>query len=697
MIEPDLLLNRESSWLEFDRRVLSLALDPLIPALERVKFLAIASGNLDEFFQVRVASIKDRQLSRPAVRSPDGRSPAEQHGRIVAETTRLIAELDTTWCTHIVPALAEAGIHIVGYSDLDVEAAKHLDVWFERSVFPVLTPLSVDPGHPFPYISSLSLNLGVLVADQESGERRFARIKVPTTLPRIVSTGDGRFILLEDAIGSHLDLLFPGMEIVGWWCFRVTRHADPDMTDEVEADDLLEAVEQELALRRFGRAVRLEVEVGLPAEVLDLLLNELELAVDDVFEQSAPLQFVGMSALAALGPAELRDTPWPTVVPNRVARASETGRSMIDVVSDGDLLVHHPYESFGRTVEALLYDASVDPQVLSIKMALYRTSGDGRMIRSLARAAERGAQVVALVELKARFDEEANISWARTLEQAGVHVVYGFGGLKMHAKVLLIVRDEPEGLRRYAHLGTGNYNASTAQVYEDIGLLSTEPDLTRDISQLFNQLTGFSKVQRYEQLLVAPDRLRPRLVELIANEAELGDAGRIVIKANAVADPGIIESLYEASKAGTQIDLIVRGICTLRPGLTGVSDNIRVRSVIGRHLEHSRIYHFAHGTVGGSPLWMIGSADLLPRNLDRRVEALAPVSRPDHQARLAELIDSYLHPDAAAWTLTADGSWLRPTGSVDVQSQAHQAVDQRAKAPTMSPWPNPASSVRTDR
>ena len=672
------LLNREYSWLDFNGRVLQLAADPNQRLLERVKFLAIFSSNLDEFFQVRVAALSDQAEAQVASRSPDGRFPQEQLDEISRRVTLLVADQERLWLDDVHPALQQFDAGLVSWHDLSHESRADLSVWFEHQVFPVLTPLAVDPAHPFPYISSLSLNIAVLVNDPITGEERFARVKVPATLPRLVPVpGDTRMVLFEEVIAAHLPVLFPGMNVAGHWSFRVTRNADSDQSDDGEAEDLLAAVELELRRRRFGRAVRLEVGRSMPNRVVDLLCDELDLSLIDVSRHDGPLDLSALFRLAARGSADLRDEPWRSVVPARLAEAAENGRDMFSVIAEGDVMVHHPYDSFASTVGEFVRQAADDPLTLSIKMTLYRTNGDSEIVRSLAHAAERGVQVVALVELKARFDEAANISWARMLEQAGAHVVYGLVGLKTHAKCVLVVRQEADGIRRYVHIGTGNYNASTARLYEDFGVFSATPALADDLGQLFNHLTGYSRVPDYRQIVVAPEHLRSRLVELIAREAQFGTAGRILIKSNSVTDPQLIEALYAASEVGTQIDIIVRGISCLQPGVPGLSETIRVRSILGRNLEHSRVYMFRHGARGDEPLWMIGSADLMGRNLDRRVEVLVPVTAEAHQRRIAAVLEAQLADDTGSWTLNADGQWHRMCGG---QINAQQICRDLARA-----------------
>jgi polyphosphate kinase len=665
--EPERFLNRELSWLDFNARVLALAEDPSVPLLERVKFLAIFSQNLDEFFQVRVAGLKDQVAGGITKRTPDGRTPAQQLVEVRDRVSELIARQEQVFLDQVVPELAAEGFIFSQWHELDDDDRKYLDEVFEERIFPVLTPLAVDPGHPFPYISDLSLNLAVVMEDPGTQERRFARVKVPLLLPRFVVMPDGeRFVPLEQVISQHLDTLFPGLDIVGHDAFRVTRNADLTLEEE-EADDLLEAVEVELRRRRFGRAVRLEISADMSTEVRDLLQRELDIEDDDVYALDGPLDLGGLWAVHGLDRPELKDPQWLPVTQHRLASDDDTPVNFFSVLRKGDVLVHHPYSSFSTSVEEFVRQASADPKVLAIKLTLYRTSGDSSIIRSLIRAAERGKQVAALVELKARFDEKNNIEWARELEKAGVHVVYGLPGLKIHTKTTLVVRDESEGMRRYCHVGTGNYNPKTARLYEDFGLLTCDPDIGSDLTQLFNFLTGYGRDMQFAKLLISPRDLRPRIRALIDHEAGLGTEGRIILKMNSLVDADLIDALYAASSSGTSIDLVVRGICCLRPGVEGLSENIRVRSIVGRYLEHSRIYHFAHGGPEGAPAYYIGSADLMPRNLDRRVEALAPIVDPDLQERLAEVLDVNLADDTLAWTLDADGRWhhVERVGTVD--------------------------------
>ena len=664
-------LNRELSWLDFNGRVIALAQDDGLALLERVKFCAIASSNLDEFFQVRVAALKDQVAADIHAPSPDGRTPAQQLLEIGDRVETMIDEQEQLLLRTLMPALAAAGLGLLRWDDLDRTEAKQLVDVFEHRIFPVLTPLAVDPAHPFPYISSLSLNLAVIVRDPATGDRRFARVKVPPSLPRFQPVPGGRGVIaLEDIIAAQLGALFPGMDIVDRWAFRVTRNADLSIDeDNEEAEDLLAAVEVELRRRRFGKAVRLEVAAGMAHEIVDLLVEELDLDADDVSYHEAPLDLRDLMQLTGADRPDLRDEPWPSVTPAALGEADAGERSIFSVLRERDVLVHHPYESFTASVEEFVRQAADDPKVLSIKTTLYRTSGDSPIARSLIRAAERGVQVAALVELKARFDELRNITWARALERAGVHVVYGLVGLKTHAKCMLVVRQEDDALRRYLHVGTGNYNPSTARTYEDVGLLTSDPDLAADLQVLFNHLTGYSRNVTYRKLVDAPERLRGKVLELIENEAAHGDAGRIAMKMNAVVDPEMIDALYFASLAGVRVDLQARGICCLRPGVPGMSENIRVRSVLGRYLEHSRILHFANGDGPGAPCWYISSADLMPRNLDRRVEIMTPIEDPAQRDVLAGILESAWAPDVPSWSLGPDGSWTAMPGRQSASSQ----------------------------
>jgi polyphosphate kinase len=673
---PRRYLDRELSWLDFNGRVLALAEDRNLPLLERVKFLAIFSRNLDEFFMIRVAGLADRAAAGLGAAATGGLDPHEELGSIRKRTEELVLRQTDAFRDDVQPLLTEQGIRLLDWAALEKQHRKDLGRYFEDQIFPVLTPLSVDPGHPFPYISNLSLNLAIMVRDPERDERRFARVKVPPLLPRFVRTSDGScFVPLEQVIAAHLDRLFPGMEIELHCPFRVTRNADLTVADE-ESDDLLATIEMELRRRRFGHAVRLEIHPGMPGEIRDLLVRELDLTPENLYEIDGLLDLDSLWQLYGVDRPDLKDAPWPAVVPPRLAGVEEGTVDIFAVLAEQDVLVHHPYDSFADSVQAFIRQAAVDPHVLAIKQTLYRTSGDSPIVKALIRAAERGKQVAVLVELKARFDEEANIAWARALEQAGVHVVYGLVGLKTHSKTALVVRSEPGGIRRYCHVGTGNYNTSTARLYEDIGLLTSDPDLGADLSDLFNYLTGYSRSTDFRKILTAPLRMRDRIIELI-EQAAAEAGGRIVMKMNSLVDERVIEALYAASEAGTDIDLVIRGICRLRPETPGLSSRIRVRSVLGRYLEHSRILAFGNGRT--DPVrYYIGSADMMPRNLDRRVEVLAPVEDPDLAARLQEILDVNLSSDCRAWRLAADGNWILEGGAGDVQATLAELASARA-------------------
>lgn len=673
--------NRELSSLDFLDRVLHLAASASVPPLERAKFLAILSQNLDEFFMIRVAGLADQVAAGLGAIAPDGLTPLEQLRAIRARVTELVDRQTRVFVDELVPALGEVGIEFSDWASLNDDDRAYLVRVFEERIFPVLTPLALDPGHPFPYISNLSLNLAMIVRDPVRSERRFARVKVPPLLPRFVLMPDGeRFVPLEQIIAAHLDALFPGMEIEGQYPFRVTRNADLALDDE-EAGDLLAAVEMELRRRRFGRAVRLEIDRTMSGEVRDLLVRELQLGSDDVYVVDGPLDLQGLWTLHELERPELKDPAWIPVTPPQLALSDGQPVDVFPVIRERSLLVHHPYDSFSASVEAVITQAAADPQVLAIKQTLYRTSGDSAIVKALIRAAERGKQVVVLIEVKARFDEEANIAWARALEQAGVHVVYGLMGLKTHSKLVLVVRNEDDGVRRYCHIGTGNYNAKTARLYEDLGLLSSDPDLGADLTDLFNFLTGFSRFTRFRKLVVAPMSLRTAMLKLIAGEAAAPGAGRIIMKMNNLVDPAVIDALYEASRADVQVDLIVRGICCLRPGIPGLSERIRVRSILGRYLEHSRIFAFGQGERAR---YFIGSADLMPRNLDQRVEVVTSVEDRDLQARLQEVLDVNLADDTQAWELSPDGSWLKvPTvEGIGTHTRLQELAVERSRAGT---------------
>jgi polyphosphate kinase len=671
-------LSRDLSWLDFNARVLALAEDRSLPLLERVKFLAIFSGNLDEFFQVRVALMQAEREAGIGRSAPDGRTPEAQLQALRERVVELTDRAEKVFRKELLPTLADAGVHICDWKDLDEADREAMSTMFAERVFPVLTPLAVDPSHPFPYVSNLSFNLAVLVRDPASRVVRFARIKVPQLLPRFVRLSDGhRLLPIEQLIAVHLDQLFPGMEIDSYAVFRVTRDADLDVEEE-EAEDLLSAIESGLQRqRRLSDAVRLEVDSDMSVHARDILLHELELEPDDLYVRRGLLDYGDLWELTKLDRPDLKEAPWkPRSEPHFQALGDEGAtRSVFDMLREGDVLVHHPYDAFDTSVETFLNHAAADPAVLTIKHTIYRTSGpeENSIGPTLIRAAEAGKQVVTLVELKARFDEQANIDWARKLEQAGVHVVYGLVGLKTHAKTALVVRQEGDGVRRYCHIGTGNYNPVTARLYEDLGLFTADPDLGADLSELFNHLTGFSHETTYRKALVAPVRLREALLEQIRQEMAADD-GRIVIKVNNLSDARLIDAFYEASHAGVEIDLIVRSVCCLRAGVKGLSERIRVRSIVGRYLEHSRIFRFGSETRGFR--YYIGSADLMPRNLDLRVELVAPVEDPAIQQRLEEILQTLLADDTQAWE-QRDGQWSKVEERKHIR--AHDELRRRAE------------------
>ncbi len=675
LISPDTYINRELSWLDFNKRVFAVTGREDFPLLEKAKFLAIWSQNLDEFFQVRVAGLKEQVAHGLRSATPDGLTPGQQLAAIRADVDAQYQEVSKRFLSEIAPALAKEGIVFSDYSTLDDEDREFLDNQFREVVFPVVTPLAVDPAHPFPYISNLSLNLAIFVRNPETRITRFARVKIPPILPRFVVLPDGeRFVPLEQVIASHLDSLFPGMEVLGHHVFRVTRNADFEV-EEDEGGDLLMSIESELTQRRFGRVVRLEVHPDMPDEVLDLLQREMGVTADDVYRVDGPLDLAGLWGVYEMDQPELKFPVFSGITPPRLSSGSTSGDPVdfFEVIQQGDLMAHHPYDSFSSTVEAFVSRAAKDPDVLAIKMTLYRTNRNSQIMQSLIEAAERGKQVVALVELKARFDEERNIEWAQRLEDVGVHVMYGVVGLKTHTKIALVMRREGDRIVRYAHIGTGNYNENTARIYEDVGVFTADPDLGSDLSDLFNYLTGYSRQTRYRSLAVSPDGIRDRIVGLIDDEAARSD-GHITMKMNSLVDAGIIEALYRASQAGTRIDLCVRGICGLVPGVAGLSENIKVRSIVGRYLEHSRIYRF--GARGRERHYLYGSADMMPRNLDRRVEALAPINDPDLQFRMDEIFDVVFADDTLAWELGPNRNWVGVEGEGNVDT--HEALQELA-------------------
>ena len=687
----DRFLDRELSWLAFNQRVLEMAEDPNLYLLERVNFLAIFASNLDEFFMVRVAGLKRRIATGLAITSASGLSPQEVLTQISVEAHRLQERHAKVFIDDIKPQLKEKGIKVVRWAALEESEKASLGEYFQNQIFPVLTPLAVDPAHPFPYISGLSLNLAVVIRNNSTGKEHFARVKVPPLLPRFVripgNTGvqDVRFVPLEDIIGEFLGQLFPGMEVLQHHTFRVTRNEDLEV-DEDEGENLLVALEKELLRRRFGPPVRLEVANDINPQVLELLIRELDINEEDVYHLPSPLDLTGLFEISGIKRPELHFPPHQ-VITNRFLKPVEDDTiSIFNAMRQRDILLHHPYESFATSVQAFVEEAAADPKVLAIKQTLYRTSGDSPIVDALIAAAEAGKQVLALVEIKARFDEQNNIAWARKLEQAGVHVVYGIVGLKTHCKLALVIRQEGNQLRRYCHIGTGNYNPKTARFYEDYGILTSRESVGEDLTKLFNQLSGYAPDATFKTLLVSPNGVREGLTERIEREIEFkreGKPAHISLKMNSLVDEQIIDSLYRASCAGVTIDVLVRGMCALKPGVPGLSENIRVRSVLGRYLEHSRIFSF---TGGGDPAVFIGSADMMHRNLDRRVEALVRLSQPDHIREMNALFELAMSDAAATWHLGADGAWTRhqydDNGQplIDVQDKTMQDVYAKRNA-----------------
>ncbi len=671
-------VDRELSWLRFNERVLELAEDESLPLLERARFLAIFTSNLDEFFMVRVAGLKRRIATGLAVRAASGLMPLEVLEAIWQRAGELAQRQAAVFRDDIVPALSGEGIDLVRWADLDRDEQKECKRLFKERIFPVLTPLAVDPAHPFPYISGLSLNLAVVLRNPKSGKELFARVKVPSNFDRFVALGNARFVPLEDVIGAHLRRLFPGMEVLEAHTFRVTRNEDLEV-EEDDAENLLAALEKELLRRKFGPPVRLEVEESIAPSVLELLVSELDISEAEVFQIPGPLDLRGLHHIADLPRAELK---YPSFVPSTHPRLAEfESAAPVDVfkaLRRRDVLLHHPYDSFATSVQRFIEQAAADPHVLAIKQTLYRTSGDSPIIDALIDAAEAGKQVLVLVEIKARFDEQANIRWARKLEQAGCHVVYGLVGLKTHCKLAMVVRDEPEGIRRYTHIGTGNYNPKTSRMYEDLGLLTTDETIGEDVAHLFNNLSGWSRKATYEELLVAPDSVRAGLVQQIHAEIEHHRAGRpagIRFKANSVVDEETIDALYLASCEGVPVELLIRGICALRPGVPSLSENVRVRSVLGRFLEHSRVFSFEGG---GEPATWIGSADMMHRNLDRRVEVLVRLPEASRD-EVRRLLDLAFAPTTQAWELHPDGEWKRNDGADHLQETL---IEQQRKRRT---------------
>ena len=676
------ITDRELSWLSFDKRVLELAEDPNVPLLERIRFLAISSSNLDEFFMVRVATLMSKIEKNVTAPNVAGVKPQELLALVSEKTNELVVRQSKLLNGSLLPALEKHGIQIVDWQDLNDAEQGYVAKLFQDRIFPVLTPLAVDPTHPFPYISGLSLNLAVIVKNPSTNEEFFARVKVPEILPRFIATahmGSTRFLPLEDLIAIHLQELFPGMIIEDHYTFRVTRNQDIEL-DEEEAEDLLLSLEQELLRRRFGPPVRLEIEEGVDEKLVAQLAGQLGIGAENIFHVSTPLNLTSLNKIADLDFPDLKFPPFRSRTPKALSEVdSEDSDMFFAAIRQGEILLHHPYESFTSSVVHFLENAARDPRVLAIKQTLYRTSGDSPIMEALIEAAEAGKQVVAVVEIRARFDEQANVRWARKLEAAGVHVVYGLMGLKTHAKLSLVVRDEANGIRRYCHIGTGNYNPKTARIYEDLGVLSADVELTEDLTRLFNQLSGFAPQSTYSRLLVAPRTLRSGLIERIDREIEHAKKGRptgIQFKLNSILDEGFVSKLYEASQAGVKIDLLIRGICAVQPGIKGLSENITVKSVLGRFLEHSRIYHFVNG---GEDEYWIGSADLMGRNLDRRVESLVLVQRKEHQLRLQGILDLGLSDSTSSWTLK-ETTWSKPEGkgltNLHAELIAHYSKDK---------------------
>jgi polyphosphate kinase len=680
LFDPYLYINRELSWLQFNDRVLNLASDPATPLLERLRFLAIFASNLDEFYMVRVAGLREQVEAGISRRGSDGYTPSDTLEAIAKHIGPAVEAQVRCFLDEVVPALAREGIRLADMADLSEGELQEVGEYFDDQIFPVLTPLAVDPSHPFPHISNLSLSLAVTVRDPDRHHERFARVKVPAIVPRFVRLAEGRtFVPLEQIVATHLDRLFPGMIVTEAHPFRVTRDADIELAED-EADDLLVAVEQELRRRRFGAVVRLEVAASMPEHVVQRLQRELEVDDSAVVTVEGPLNLGDLMALAAsIDRPELAYEPWVGTTQERLLAVEDKPVSMFRVIREGDLLVHHPYDAWATSVQRFVEQAADDPHVLAIKQTLYRVDNNSPIVSALIRAAESGKQVAVLVELKARFDEEPNIGWARALEQAGVHVAYGLVGLKTHSKTALVIRREGSGIRRYLHIGTGNYNANTARLYTDMGLLTCDDELAADVADLFNSLTGFARGATYRRILVAPDGLRERIIGLVERTARQHSPrrrGRIVMQMNALVDAACIRALYAASQAGVEIDLIVRGICRLRPGVPGVSDNIRVRSIVGRFLEHQRIFVFGNGRQRE---YYIGSADLMPRNLDLRVEVVTPVDDADLTARLEQVLDVMLRDNVQAWELDEDGSWQRRQPGTDEEPVAtHTALRELA-------------------
>jgi len=655
------LIDRELSWLAFNERVLELAENQDNPLLERCRYLAIFSSNLDDFYMIRVASVKRKLESGVTKKNTAGYSPFELLAEISKKTQELIARQTKLFHQELMPQLKQNGIEIVDWDKLTQTEIEYINKIFTKRIFPVLTPLAVDPSHPFPYISGLSLNLAVLVKQPDTNEELFARVKVPASLPRFIETAEfvgSRFIPLEKVIIANLDQLFPGMQIEDYYTFRITRNADLELEEE-ESENLLESMEQELLRRKFGPPVRLEVASEIDSELLTRLKAELSIRDEDISRYKEPLDLTGLNKIADLDRPELKFAPFRNQIVQELREVDlESNDEYFAAIRRNEILLHHPYDSFNSSVVRFLEAAATDPHVLAIKQTLYRTSGDSPIVNALIEAAEAGKQVLAVIEIRARFDEQANVRWARKLEDVGVHVVYGLVGFKTHAKLSLIVREEGDSVRRYSHVGTGNYNPKTARMYEDLGVLSADDALGEDLNKLFNQLSGFAPQYSYNRLLVAPRSIRPGLLEKIDREIKNKQSGKhafIRLKLNSLLDEEFVEALYKASSAGVEVDLVIRGICALVPGITGISENIRVRSVLGRFLEHSRIFHFANG---GDDEIYIGSADLMDRNLNRRVESLVKIRRDEHKKSLMKIFDQYTASTTAAWHLLPTGKWL---------------------------------------
>jgi len=676
---PERFSSRELSRLEFGSRLLDLADDKSLPILERCKFIAIFADMIDEFFQVRVVSLEDKVAAGVQTPSVDGVRPRQQLADIRERVLALVERQDRLVLDVLLPELAHDGIAVVRYSDVDDVQREELIAYFEQHVYPVLTPLAVDPGHPFPMISNLSLNIAVTVTDEHTGEERNARIKVPSSLPRFMKVGESRWVMLEDLIMSNLQHLFPGMNVGRADLFRVTRNADLSL-EEDEADDLLVALEVELRRRRFGEALRVEIQSGMSPDFLELLVSQLDLDRSNVYITDAPLGLHDFWSLYAIDRPELKGEGWSPLTPRRLLDGDHVG-DVFAAVREGDILLHHPYESFSDSVEIFIDQAARDPDVVAIKQTLYRTSGDSPIVASLIHAAEQGKQVVALVELKARFDEAANIEWAKALEDSGVHVVYGIVGLKTHCKTALVVRNEGEATTRYVHIASGNYNSKTARNYEDFGLLTSDPAITRDVGELFNFLTGFSKNGNYEKIVVSPFFVRERMVELIALQRDRGVEGQILMKTNGLTDPTVIDALYEASSAGVEIRLEVRTLCCLRPGVAGLSENITVHSLVGEFLEHSRLFIFGRPGEESFSIYM-GSADMMERNLDRRVEVLVPIEATSLQNDVLEAFDVTWRDDCFTWVLGTDRRWrrLQSVNEFSAQSEFKRRATQRSRS-----------------